>query len=259
MPVSGTPKENVGEEMHRYKHGQLHSGPDKYGHFAKSRKQAIAIALNVAGLSRKKRQWGGATLAGREVRGMLHTGPIRSSVPGRTDHVPMHVPNGAYVLPSQHVSHLGQNNTEAAFTRLNHVFGPGSQYHQKGLALHKGAGLPSAPAGKGLSPGAPRMPHGASSGATGVPGLDLKAGGVADHGEDHVPIMAAGGEFVVDSPAVAAVGHEALTAQYGAKETDKATWKQLLKAGHDSLDHWVEQSKPKHIKTLQKLPGPEKQ
>ena len=39
--------------MHEYKHGTLHSG-SKTGPKVKSRKQAIAIALNKAGLSNKK-------------------------------------------------------------------------------------------------------------------------------------------------------------------------------------------------------------
>jgi hypothetical protein len=40
--------------MHEFKHGKLHSG-SKEGPKVKSRKQAIAIALGQAGLSRKKR------------------------------------------------------------------------------------------------------------------------------------------------------------------------------------------------------------
>ena len=34
----------------------------------------------------------------------LHTGPLHSSVAGRTDHLPTNVPNGAYVLPADIVS-----------------------------------------------------------------------------------------------------------------------------------------------------------
>jgi len=57
MPVEGTPKEIIAEEMHRYKHGQLHSGPDKYGHIVKNPKQAVAIAMNMA--RRHGRAYGG--------------------------------------------------------------------------------------------------------------------------------------------------------------------------------------------------------
>jgi hypothetical protein len=43
----------VGKEMHRFKVGSLKSGS---GRKVKSRKQAIAIALSQAGLSRRRRK-----------------------------------------------------------------------------------------------------------------------------------------------------------------------------------------------------------
>ena len=52
------PKETKGQQkkvkrvMHEYKHGDLKSGKDGK---VKSRKQAIAIAMSEAGISRKKR------------------------------------------------------------------------------------------------------------------------------------------------------------------------------------------------------------
>jgi Family of unknown function (DUF6496) len=53
MPTKGlSPKETVHEEMHKFKHGQLHSGSPK-GPIVKDRQQAIAIALSEAGLSNK--------------------------------------------------------------------------------------------------------------------------------------------------------------------------------------------------------------
>jgi Family of unknown function (DUF6496) len=53
MPVAGmSPKETVHEEMHKFKHGQLHSG-SKTGPLVTDRQQAIAIALSEAGLSNK--------------------------------------------------------------------------------------------------------------------------------------------------------------------------------------------------------------
>lgn len=51
MPVAKG-REGVRQEMHKFKHGQLHSGSAK-GPIVKDRQQAIAIALSEAGLSNK--------------------------------------------------------------------------------------------------------------------------------------------------------------------------------------------------------------
>lgn len=51
MPVSKGPK-GVAQEMRKFKAGKLHSG-SKTGPIVKDRKQAVAIAMSAAGISKK--------------------------------------------------------------------------------------------------------------------------------------------------------------------------------------------------------------
>lgn len=55
--------------------------------------------------------------------GVVHAGPILSSVPGRTDNHPMDVAEGSYILPADHVSSLGEGNTSAGMEVINHMIG----------------------------------------------------------------------------------------------------------------------------------------
>lgn len=75
--------------------------------------QAVAAALS------KSRE--GAAAGGEQAK--IHVGPIHSSVAGRTDHLPINVPSGAYVIPADIVSAMGEGNTMAGFKILNEVFG----------------------------------------------------------------------------------------------------------------------------------------
>jgi hypothetical protein len=50
-------------------------------------------------------------------------GPIPSNVCGRTDHLPVNVPAGAYVLTADIVSGLGEGNSIAGLHILNDFFG----------------------------------------------------------------------------------------------------------------------------------------
>jgi hypothetical protein len=160
-------------------------------------KQAVAIALSE---SRKKRAAGGTmtkSVTAPKMGGIkAHVGPIHSSVAGRTDHLPMHVPSGSYVIPADIISAMGEGNTMAGFKIMNDIT---KMY----------GGLPKA----------------------------FADGGMAG---DHVPIVAAGGEYVIPPDVVANVGGGDMD------------------AGHKELDDFVLKMRAKTVKTLKALPGPKK-
>jgi hypothetical protein len=176
-------------------------------HTGRPQKQAIAIALKTA---RESHARGGASFFGNPGEGStekIHVGPIHSPVAGRTDHLPMHVPSGAYVIPADIISAMGEGNTMAGFKVANSIFSrvPGM------------SGMPGADAQLGI-------PHKAAGGAT----------------EPPVPIVAAGGEYVIPPEDVVHIG-----------EGD-------LDHGHQVLDSFVKKMRAKTVETLKKLPGPKK-
>lgn len=57
MPLKGTKKQKVSQEMKKFKKGELHIGSKK-GPLVTNPKQAIAISLSEAGLSKKKKKKG---------------------------------------------------------------------------------------------------------------------------------------------------------------------------------------------------------
>lgn len=125
-----------------------------------------------------RRQQGGiAPFAEKmEARGLMHTGPILSAVPGRTDRHETQVPSGAYVIPAETVSHLGQSNTLAGMKVLNRMFGPSGRYN----------------AGRPLNPGAPSVADRGGARGEGV-------GAPTD-------VVVAGGEFVIPPSVVMSIG-----------------------------------------------------
>ena len=97
-------------------------------------KQAVAAALRTA----------------RARGGKVHKGAIHSSVAGRTDHLPMHVASGSYVIPADIISAMGEGNSMAGFKIAKDIFSvrnitKGTPYGEKGLpygmsAPHKAGG-----------------------------------------------------------------------------------------------------------------------
>jgi hypothetical protein len=130
--------------------------------------------------------------------GKVHSGAINSAVAGRTDHLPIHVPSGAYVIPADIISAMGEGNTMAGFKHAEKLFG-GKPY---------AAGKPYEPAAR------------------------AEGGGV--------PIVAAGGEYVIPPEAVMHIG------------------KGDLDCGHRALDQFVLKFRAKTVKKLKALPGPQK-
>lgn len=137
--------------------------------------------------------------------GHVYTGGIVSDIPGRTDKHPMDVESGSYVVPADIVSGLGQGNTLAGLNKLAAKFG-------------------ASPFGKPV----PKRRR-AAGGISGFP-AEIEA----------VPIIAAGGEYVITPDRVAALG--------GGN----------LKRGHEMLDQWVLSERKRLIDTLKNLPGPAK-
>ncbi len=172
---------------------------------------------------------GPAWFAKNEARSMLHTGPIASAVNGRTDHIPLRVPNASYVLPADHISHMGQSNSIAGLAKAGRMFSTGPF----GSSLPKGAhgrGAPSAPA-------APRPPASTMTKPIFADGGKTHEGAAVGN-DDGVDIMAAGGEFVIPPEVVRKIGEG------------------NIEHGHKILDAWVLKTRNDHKKTLAKLPRP---
>lgn len=53
MPLAGSPKQKMAQEMRKFKGGTLHSG-SKTGPVVKNRRQAIAIGLSESGQAKPK-------------------------------------------------------------------------------------------------------------------------------------------------------------------------------------------------------------
>ena len=137
--------------------------------------QAIAAALNTA---RHTKAEGGMLDAPKTGQHMIHVGPIHSPVAGRTDHLPMNVKSGSYVIPADIISSMGEGNTMAGFKIARRMFSS-KPYAQE-----------AQPYTEAPQPYAQGKPYGAR----------------ADGGSAPVEIIAAGGEYVIEPDDVTRIG-----------------------------------------------------
>lgn len=188
------------------------------------RAQSIAAALSNARKYGAHMASGGFTppmgekMAARQV---FHEGFLHSSVPGRTDKLPISVSGGSYVLPADHVAALGQGNSISGASIVNKMFHSGPAGTPMPAQHAARASVPHL----NLTPKAPATPK----------ATKFARGG---HGKP-TPIIAAGGEIVLTP--------EQIIRRFGS-----------LEAGHKALDKWVIDTRKQHIKTLRGLKPPRK-
>jgi hypothetical protein len=155
-----------------------------------------------------------------EARNTEHpSGLINSPIGGRSDHIPLSLPHGSYVMPADIMSGMGQGNTA-------------SGAHQFDAMIHQGPFGTSLPMPKlhgtlPRPPSAPRM----------VGAHHFSRGGRT---KGLVPVIVAGGERIV-SP----------------EEVMKLSGKSL-EHGHALLDDFIVKFRKHNISVIKRLPGPQK-
>lgn len=108
---------------------------------------AIAAPVVSGAMRDRERAAGGGVDAAMEIArsikrakgGRVHVGPIVGDTGGRADKRPMEVPDGSYVLTADHVSGLGEGNTEAGMKKLGPMFPNSKPSKLRGL---KGKAVP---------------------------------------------------------------------------------------------------------------------
>jgi len=171
-----------------------------------------------------------------------HSGIINMAVGGRTDHIPMNVLEGSYVLPADIVSGLGEGNTLAGAKIVDNMF-KGGPFGSTPPASKASVDFP-APRYQWSMGQDQTDPYGVfkkiESPAAKNGGAIYKAvgGGLSQRGK--IPIIAAGGEYVV---------HPEVVERLGNGDMNK---------GHEYLDNFVKYVRKHTVKTLNKLPPPKK-
>ena len=163
-----------------------------------------------------------------------HVGPITMAVGGRTDHIPMNVLEGSYVLPADIVSGLGEGNTLAGTKLIDNMFTKGP-FGVSAKAPNFSA-VPKPSLGEYGSMN--QLFHTNDLGQVNFPQKAANGGPIMSGKYRPVPIVAAGGEYVIHPDVVAKLGNG------------------NMERGHNYLDNFVKGVRKHLVKTLSKLPGP---
>lgn len=194
------------------------------------RKMQTKKSEDISDIVPRGKAFGGPNIESMIMRGasygLRREGMINSTIPGRTDKIPMRVPAGSYILAADIPSALGQGNSLAGGEILKRMFNAGPY----GLPTMRSAGRSGMSLAPRMSMRTPRPPK----------GMFAEGGETEGEDENHVPIVAAGMEYIVPPEVVKDVGHGSID------------------AGHRVLDRFQLNVRKKNIETLKKLPGPKK-
>lgn len=175
--------------------------------------------FNVPGVSGLRKQFAGGGMAAAPAPAPASMGVAKGMLggasPGRVDNRPLSVSSGSYVIPADSVSAIGQGNSAAGAKMLTQMFSGAKMNSYGGHNF--------------------RMP-----GVKGMKRGTYAEGGDAEGEGEHVPIIAASGEYVLTPEEVAWFG-----------DGD-------MKKGHDALDRFVLSLRKKHIQELKRIKPPKK-
>lgn len=164
-------------------------------------------------------------------------GFLAGTTGGRTDAIKTTAPAGAYVLPADVISGLGEGNTLAGAKVWQSILQSGPY------------GTPQARGARGM--GAPRPPPVYRE------GQGFKAGGTPGEFGEHQPVALSDGEQVVAPADVLWFGKQRFRRDSkGKKSVPMPSTKELMKLGWRELDEFVVEERAKNVKRLAKLPGP---
>lgn len=177
-------------------------------------------------------------------RGM-EDGYLHGSTFGRADHLTTTAPGGSYVVPADVISGIGEGNSLAGASAVQHMLNTGPY----------GTPLSGGRRGRGPPP-APRAPKGinfnVAKGGGVTPGAPLRGQGQDSGLGQPVPVKLSHGEFVISPQRVLAFGMSLLKKHGGKGHNAKLA----MKLGHDFLDEWVKFERKKTASKMLKLPGP---